>query len=232
MNRNGAAEAESITRSVSITEALRCAILAGDFAPGERLLEVSLSERLNVSRTPIRAALQALAGEGLLVHTPNRGYYVRQFSLDDIVQAYEIRASLEGLAAKRAAQMGLTRELMKTAETALRDGDRLIEKGKFTADDRSTYGKINSAFHDAIHAAGRSSMIKDLLRISQQIAPASHHNVIAFEHRDVRRRHDDHHRIYEAILSRDGARAEMLMRDHVESVKLSLIRTLHTELAS
>lgn len=194
------------------------------------MLEVHLSERLNVSRTPIRAALQSLAGEGLLVHSPNRGYYVREFSLDDIVQAYEIRAVLEGLAAKRASQIGLTRELMVAAEKALHDGDRLIEKGQFTPEDRSTYGRINTAFHDVIHTAGRSSMIKDMLRVSQQIAPSSHHNVIAFEHRDVRRRHDDHHRIYEAILSRDGGRAEMLMRDHVESVKLSLIRTLHTEL--
>ncbi len=223
-------EPESTTRSVSITESLRCAILAGDYRPGERMLEVHLSESLNVSRTPIRAALQALAGEGLLVHTPNRGYYVREFSLDDIVQAYEIRASLEGLAAKRAAQRGMTHEMMAAAEAALRAGDNLLEKGRFTAEDRGTYGRINSAFHDIIHAAGHSSMIKDMLRISQQVAPASHHNVIAFEHRDVRRRHDDHHRIYEAILSRDGARAEMLMRDHVESVKLSLIRTLHTQL--
>lgn len=230
MVKDSVVDSESTTRSVSITEALRCSILAGEFAPGERMLEVHLSERLKVSRTPIRAALQSLAGEGLLVHSPNRGYYVREFSLDDIVQAYEIRAVLEGLAAKRASQIGLTRELMVAAEKALRDGDRLIEKGQFTPEDRSTYGRINTAFHDVIHTAGGSSMIKDMLRVSQQIAPSSHHNVIAFEHRDVRRRHDDHHRIYEAILSRDGSRAEMLMRDHVESVKLSLIRTLHTEL--
>lgn len=229
MHQNGTMELETTTRSVSITESLRCAILAGDYTPGERMLEVHLSERLNVSRTPIRAALQALAGEGLLIHTPNKGYYVREFSLEDIVQAYEIRAALEGLAARRAAQIGLTHEQMEKAETALRDGDTLIDKEKFTAEDRSTYGQINLTFHDVIHTAGRSSMIKDMLRISQQVAPSSHHNVIAFEPRDVRRRHDDHHRIYEAILSRDGGRAEMLMRDHVESVKLSLIRTLHTK---
>ncbi len=226
MTKSEWSESEGTTRSVSIAETLRCSILAGDFAPGERLLEVHLSERLDVSRTPIRAALQSLAGEGLLTHIPNRGYYVREFCIDDIVEAYEIRAALEGLAAKRAAQMGLPKETLAEIEKALKDGDALIAKGQFTPEDRSVYGEINTTFHDAIHSAGRSRMLKDMLRISQQVAPSSHRNVIAFEHRDVRRRHDDHHRIYEAILYRDGGRAEMLMRDHVESVKISLIRSL------
>lgn len=69
-------------------------------------------------------------------------------------------------------------------------------------------------------------MLRDQLRLTQQIAPSSHRNIIAFERRDVRRRHDDHYRIYEAILCRDGGRAELLMRDHVESVKISLIRSI------
>ncbi|MGQ4273780.1 GntR family transcriptional regulator [Terrihabitans sp. B22-R8] len=217
---------EGSTRSVSITEDLRCAILAGEFQPGERMLEVSLSERLNVSRTPIRAALHSLAGEGLLDHFPNRGYYVREFSLDEIMQAYEIRATLEGLAAKRAAQIGLSDAERDIIETALREGDDLLSKPELEPSARSAYADINVAFHSAIHQAGQSRMLRDMLRMSQQVAPSSHRNVIAFEHPDVRRRHDDHHRIYEAVLYRDGARAEMLMRNHVESVRISLIRAL------
>src|SRR5690606_1174374 len=214
------------TRSASIAEVLRNAVLAGEFAPGERLREVVLSERLRVSRTPIRAALQALAGEGLLVHNPNRGYHVREYSVDDIVQAYEIRASLEGLAARLAAQLGMEQEERSIVEQALRDGDALFEKGMLTAEDRSVYGAVNDAVHSAVHAAGKSRMLKDLLRMTHQVAPSSHRNVIAFDFNDVRRRHDDHHRIYEAILCRDGGRAEMIMRDHVESVKVQLIRQL------
>jgi GntR family transcriptional regulator of vanillate catabolism len=214
------------TRSASIAEVLRNAVLAGEFAPGERLREVVLSERLRVSRTPIRAALQALAGEGLLVHNPNRGYHVREYSVDDIVQAYEIRASLEGLAARRAAQLGMEQEERSIVEQALREGDALFEKGMLTAEDRSVYGAINDAVHSAVHAAGKSRMLKDLLRVTHQVAPSSHRNVIAFDFNDVRRRHDDHHRIYEAILCRDGGRAEMIMRDHVESVKVQLLRHL------
>jgi len=216
------------TRSASIAETLRSAILAGDFAPGERLREVILSERLQVSRTPIRAALQALAGEGLLVHIPNRGYHVREYSVDDIVQAYEIRAALEGLTARRAAQLGMEEAERTIMERALRDGDTLFEKGSLDAEDRSTYGAINDAVHSAVHSAAKSRMLKDLLRTTHQVAPSSHRNVIAFDFNDVRRRHDDHHRIYEAILCRDGGRAEMIMRDHVESIKVQLLRHLPT----
>jgi GntR family transcriptional regulator of vanillate catabolism len=55
---------------------------------------------------------------------------------------------------------------------------------------------------------------------------SSSRNIVAFEHRDVRRRHDDHHRIYEAIIAREPWRAEMLMREHVSSVKASLVKSL------
>jgi GntR family transcriptional regulator of vanillate catabolism len=220
---------EAPTRSVSITETLRSAILAGEFQPGERLYEVTLSETLGVSRTPIRAALQSLAGEGMLDHIPNRGYYVRGFSIEEIVQAYEIRAALEGLAAKRAAQRGLAGEDREIIERALRQGDALLQKGSLSTADRAAYGEVNAAFHSAIHKAGQSRMLRDMLRQSQQVAPSSHRNVIAFEHQDVRRRHDDHHRIYETIVEGDSGRAELLMRDHVERVKTSLIRSLSTD---
>jgi GntR family transcriptional regulator of vanillate catabolism len=221
---------ESVTRSVSITDNLRSSILAGEFRPGERMYEVNLSEQLKVSRTPIREALKVLAGEGLLDYIPNRGYHVREYSVDDIVQAYEIRAVLEGLAAKRAAQLGMSTEERAIVEAALRDGESLLNKNRLSPGDRNQYGVINSAIHSAIHAAGQSRMLRDMLRQSQQIAPSSHRNVIAFEPPDVRRRHDDHHRIYEAILCRDGGRAELLMRDHVESIKVSLLRSISRDL--
>jgi GntR family transcriptional regulator of vanillate catabolism len=132
--------------------------------------------------------------------------FCHRFSIDEIVQAYEIRATLEGLCAKRAAQLGLNAEDRNIIDRALREGDELLQKEELSSDDCSIYGGINAAFHSAIHRAGQSRMLRDMLRVSQQVAPSSHRNVIAFEHRDVRRRHDDHHRIYESILYRDGGR--------------------------
>jgi GntR family transcriptional regulator of vanillate catabolism len=212
--------------SAAVTERLRAQILAGEFKPGERLYEVSLSERFGVSRTPVRSALQTLASDGLLEYAPNRGYAVRMFETTDIIEAYEIRAVLEGLAARRAAQIGLGDAARRALEDALSQGDRLLDRGYLVPEDRIAYGAINATIHHTIHAAGGTRMLGDTLRLSAQIAPAAHRNVIAFDYRDVRRRHDDHHRIFEAILCRDPGRTELLMRDHVESVKVALIRSM------
>src|SRR5258706_8273073 len=93
-------------RALSVMDQIREAILSGSIAAGERLNEVRLSRTLAVSRTPVRAALQALAGEGLLDYEPNRGFTMREFPLDAIVDAYEIRASLQGVSAPFAAESG------------------------------------------------------------------------------------------------------------------------------
>ena len=89
-------------RALSVMDRVREAVLDGSISAGERLNEVQLSKTLAVSRTPVRAALQALAGEGLLDYAPNRGFTVREFPLPAIVDAYDIRASLEGVEIGRA----------------------------------------------------------------------------------------------------------------------------------
>src|ERR1700753_2368019 len=111
----------SPTRSESVAEALRAAILGGQVEPGERLHEVKLTALLGVSRTPVRAALQKLASEGLLDYTPNRGYTLREYSIDEVIGAYEVRAVLEGLAARLSAERGLHAAEIATLEQALRD---------------------------------------------------------------------------------------------------------------
>jgi GntR family transcriptional regulator of vanillate catabolism len=214
------------TRSASIVEALRNAVLSGEFQPGERLHEVRLTARLGVSRTPVRSALQKLASEGLLDHAPNRGYAVRDFPLGEVISAYEVRAVLEGLAARLAAERGLSEAHRITLERALADGDSLLALGHLSEVDRSPYGMINAAFHETIQAAAGSRMLGEMVQLCQHVPVSSPRNVVAFEERDVRRRHDDHHRIFEAIIGREPWRAEMLMRDHVASVKTSLMRSL------
>src|ERR1700724_1940390 len=98
------------TRATTVLEELRDAVLNGQFAPGERLHEVRLTEQLGASRTPVRAALQKLASEGLLDYVPNHGYRMREFPAAEIVYAFEVRAVLEGLAARLAAERGLPSE--------------------------------------------------------------------------------------------------------------------------
>jgi GntR family transcriptional regulator of vanillate catabolism len=174
----------------------------------------------------VRAALQALAGEGLLDYAPNRGFTVREFPLNAIVDAYDIRASLEGVAARFAAERGLSAEEKAVIQRSLLAGDRLLERCSFEAGDLTLYRDINGDFHDTLLAAARNRMLAEMIRICHHVPVSSSRNIVAFEHRDVRRRHDDHHRIYEAIIDREPWRAEMLMREHVAGVKTSLIRSL------
>src|ERR1700704_2084456 len=88
---------------------LRELILSGEFAPGERMSELPLVERLGVSRTPLRLALAGLEHEGLLRRLTRGGYAVREFTQDDIRDAIELRGVLEGTAARFAAERGPTR---------------------------------------------------------------------------------------------------------------------------
>lgn len=214
------------TRSLSVSDRLREQILSGDIAAGARLNEVRLSETLAVSRTPVRAALQVLAGEGLLDYAPNRGYVVRTFPLSEIVDAYDIRGQLEGLAARFAAERGLSAEERAVIEQSLRVGDALFEKGAFASGAMARYRSINGNFHDTILGAAKNRMLAEMIRVCHHVPVSSSRNIVAFEFHDVRRRHDDHHRIYEAILTGQSWRAEMLMREHVASVKSSLIKSL------
>jgi GntR family transcriptional regulator, vanillate catabolism transcriptional regulator len=213
-------------RALSVMDQIREAILGGAVSAGERLNEVRLSRTLSVSRTPVRAALQALAGEGLLDYAPNRGFTVREFPLDAIVDAYDIRAALEGVAARFAAERGLRTNERAVIERSLAAGDKLLERGSFEAGDLTTYRNINGDFHDTLLAAARNRMLAEMIRICHHVPMSSSRNIVAFEHRDVRRRHDDHHRIFEAIEAREPWRAEMLMREHVSGVKASLIKSL------
>jgi len=83
------------TLAQGVTETLRDWILHGQIKPNTRLEEVPLAAQLNVSRTPVRAALATLVSEGLIDHQPKRGYVVCSFDLDAIAAAYEVRAVLE-----------------------------------------------------------------------------------------------------------------------------------------
>jgi DNA-binding GntR family transcriptional regulator len=152
----------SSTRAESVVDGLRTAILAGQFQPGERLHEVKLTTLLGVSRTPVRAALQKLASEGLLDYTPNRGYTLREFSLGEVINAYEVRAVLEGLAARLSAERGLSESGRDVIGQALRDGDDLLRHGHLLDEHRAEYGRINAAIHETIHAAAGSRLLSDM----------------------------------------------------------------------
>lgn len=202
-------------RSISAAERVREAILTGEFKAGERINEVHLSRALGVSRTPIRAALHALAAEGLVDYAHNRGFTVREFPLQAVLDAYQIRASLEGLACRFAAERGVDGEQRAAMEQALRDGDAILENSVLSERELVAYRGMNVMFHDAILAAAQNRMLSEAVRLTLNMPGSTHRRIVSFHRDDVRRRHDDHHRLYQLITAGEGWRAELLMREHV-----------------
>ena len=210
----------AVTLAQSVTDRLRAALLEGRFGPEEKLNEESLSAMLQVSRTPVRSALHGLAAEGLLDYVPNRGYSVRSVDRAQLNAIFDVRGVLEGLAARLAAQRGLSETQQAGVVAALQEGDRVMAKGRLLVADRPVFSSVNARFHAAILQAADNRMVQDTLRLCHNIPASSERNVMWDDHAWLRRSHDDHHRIFDAVLRRDGARAEGLMREHVHTVKL------------
>ncbi len=221
--------ASTFTLAQSTTELLRRALLDGRFAPQERLQEESLCALLNVSRTPVRTALHSLAAGGLLDYVPNRGYSVRGVDPVGLDLIFDLRGVLEGLAARTAAEHGMGEAANAICETALAEGDRVISKGRLLAADRPVFIEVNATIHQAIVGVAPDRMLGEMLRMCHNIPVSSHRNVSWDDYPWLRRSHDDHHRIVEAIQLRDGPRAETLMREHIHSVKLRMRSRLEAD---
>ncbi|CAN5576341.1 GntR family transcriptional regulator [soil metagenome] len=204
------------TLSQQVTDTLRDWVLHGRFKAGERIEEIPTAQAMGVSRTPVRAALQALANEGLIDHQPKRGYLVRAFELETIVAAYEVRAVLEGLACRSAAQRGLSDAQAQTLRDCLANGDRILGKGVLLPEDHEPYQQINVMLHNTLLSASSNPWLSRFAEQAHNIPYASDRIVLwDVEHAVILRSHGDHHRIVEAVLAGDCTRAEQLMREHV-----------------
>jgi len=210
----------NVTLAQSVTDRLRAALLEGRCVPEEKLHEESLSALLQVSRTPLRSALNSLAAEGLLDYVPNRGYSVRGVDLARLSSVFDVRGVLEGLAARLAADHGLDEAAQAECRLALAEGDRVLSKGRLLAADRATFSQVNARIHAAFLGAADNRMLQDMIRLCHNIPASSDRNVLWDDYLWLRRSHDDHHRMFEAILLRDGPRAEALMREHIHTVRL------------
>jgi GntR family transcriptional regulator of vanillate catabolism len=216
------------TQQTSALVRIREMILRGKLTPGQRLAEAPLAEMLGMSRTPVRQALPVLAREGLLQEHETRGYIVRSFSTADILDALDVRGALEGLAARRVAEAGASRSFICALREVVRDGDRILGKGHIEESDEALYADMNGRMHALIVEEARSPMIGQALeRISH--VPFAAPQALAFDktsldytyHRLVYA-HRQHHYIVDALERGEGARAEALMREHVNPVKESL----------
>jgi GntR family transcriptional regulator of vanillate catabolism len=201
------------TRGLSVTNQLRTMVLSGELGGRRRLSEIELANALGVSRTPIRAALSTLATEGFLTYTPNSGYVVKAFTTREIEDIYEVRGGLEGLSARLAAERGLPDDLRAGIAAVLAQGSALLNAPASPM--RARFREINDAFHGLIFEASGNDFLRGMVRKTRDIPLLERLKYVAYDEDILARGHNDHFDLFDAILRRQGARAEALAREHV-----------------
>ncbi|MGI3170300.1 GntR family transcriptional regulator [Pseudooceanicola sp. C21-150M6] len=199
----------------SVYERLVAALRRGDIRPGARLMEVELAARFETSRTPVREALRRLEAEGLITHVPRAGATVRRLDYAEIVELYEMRAVIEGTAARLAARVASAVEIAALTEInhALR-GARGSEAAA-----------LNRQFHRQMLEAARNRFLSrsaETLELTMSIlGPSTLEDEARAEAAQA-----EHALVLEALVARDGAAAEMAMRAHLEGAQGQRLRQI------
>lgn len=196
---------------------LRRAVLDGEIAPGERIGEVELGERLGVSRTPIREALMRLTQDGLLVAEANRGVRVRTISASEARDTYVVREELDGLAASLAALHHTPAD--GAALKAALDGLNTAPETDYREQTR-----LDLAFHRAVTSAGHNAALGDLARdLEQRVALIKHQTRTYNAHPQTDAQHAA---ILRAVLDRDAGAAREAARVHVRTFARLVLQDL------
>jgi GntR family transcriptional regulator of vanillate catabolism len=203
------------TRSQEATERLRAEILDRTIEGGARMNEADLAEMLGMSRTPVRVAINTLAAEGLLDYVPNAGYVVRRYSAQDVIQIYEVRGALEGLAAQRAAETGLGDAQRGAIDRVLASSEDLVNADLGDVGWVGRWRDLNNAFHQAVIDAAQSAYLSRMIEQARSIPFLAELRFRWFDRRRLLVSIDDHRRIFHAIGQGRGHEAEALARGHV-----------------
>lgn len=199
-------------------------IIEGEYAPDERLIEEQLAERLGVSRTPIRQALTMLEAEGLVEIAPNKGAMVCSFSVEDVGDIYDLRAVLEGYAARRAALRIAGEELGRLSELA-EEMEGLAGRFSEHEEEIRRLVALNQEFHGTIVVASRNRRLGRLLRGTVQI-PLMFKAFFWYGPHERTISNHYHRQILNALEAGDADRAEIVMREHVYEGRDFVIRAL------
>ena len=204
----------------SIYRRLLGEIRDGALLPGARLRELELAERLGCSRTPVREAIRQLEGDGLVVHLPRQGATVRNLDYPEVMELYEMRAVLEGTAARLAARAATDTELRQLEDLNI----EFAATGE-GAGDPILAAQINRQFHAMLLEAARNRFLLRAMRGLQKtlllLGPTT-----LLEADRTRRAAAEHHEVLEALRARDGATAEGRMRAHMEAAQMVRLRAL------
>lgn len=194
-------------------------IRSGGLPAGSRLTETEIADRLSVSRTPVREAIRRLEADGLVAHEPRTGAMVRRLSHAEIMELYEMRAVLEGAAARMAARGAGEAEITELA---------VLNDAMNAADDPRDRAELNRRFHHLLADAARNRF---LARATQAI----HRSLLLLgpttleEAARVQDAAAEHAEILQAVVAHDGDAAEAAMRRHMQGAQQVRIRQLQAD---
>ncbi len=201
---------------------LRDDICQGVYPPGTRLQEVELAEGLNVSRSPVREALRQLAADGLLLEIPNKGVYVKEFTVKDIEEIYDLRVMLESYGIMHSAGH-ITAMRRERLLGLLKDMEDFLRK-----DDLQSYTSLDERLHNHIVHLGDNSLINDtydrVRSMNQQFRILS-----LMDQQRFRESLDEHREIVHALVTGDLKHADDVNRHHLELARIAILKRMKGE---
>ena len=197
--------------NLDVAARLRRDILAGEYAPGERLVELQLADRYGAGRAAIRAAFVELTTEGLVDKETNRGATVRQISIDEAVQITEARAALESLIAAAAARNATEGERAELAQLEA-DMRSAVSQQRFL-----DYSDLNGTLHRRIREVGRHTVAGELVAMLRNRSARHQYSLALMPGRPAESL-EQHAAIIRAIVRGDEFGAAAAMQAHLLSV--------------
>ena len=198
------------TASQKVYEAVRDAISSDQFKVGERLTEDALARRFQVSRTPVRDAMQRLASDGFVVFTAHSGALIRGWSAREVRDIFEIRANLESMACRLAARRATRADVEWLETLRLEWESALIREPR----DVALISERNRAFHAGIFSISGNDRLETMCLQLMDLGFLSR-SFSKFDQDDINRSKQDHASLVQAIHAGDGGWAEALMKAHI-----------------
>ncbi len=214
---------------------IRELLIQGAFKAGQRIKEVPLAARLRVSRTPLRLALDRLAQEGLLETGRKGGFFAREFTVSQILDAIDLRGVLEGTAARWAAERLQHENETQPLLAYVREAKALLERDLPGVELIGEYTAINGRFHATLLNLAKSEMLKSSMARVLALLFASFNAFVFAESESPEMRemllisNHQHSTMADAISNREGARAEAIAREHCRNVRRCLTLAMHEQ---
>ncbi|NQV35571.1 MAG: GntR family transcriptional regulator [Phycisphaeraceae bacterium] len=212
------AKIEHVDLGLRVYDALKDMILSGKLAPGQRITQIKLAEEIGVSRTPLLKALQMLEHELLVVSIPRRGMFVKAMKREEIIDAFDCREGLEGIAARLTAE--------RITSTQLRRLEKLFAPYRNQSDiPIKEYGRVDQQFHKLLIQFSGNQILPRVEMVGNIHLISYNRGLI----RPPKETLPEHFAIIDAIARHDSDQAEQQARAHLRKSRDLLAASLADE---